>query len=336
MAGTLLAPGGRVLNYLRLSLTDLCNLRCRYCMPPNGVAKLSHADILSYEEILRLLRVASSLGVDKLRLTGGEPLVRRGLTHFIKRLGDEGLFTQMRLTTNGVLLAPLAAELKRAGVSGLNISLDALDADVYAHMSGQPLEHGRGLFEKSRAGFLAALEHGFTTKINCVPIRGQNDSQVLPLARLALQYPVTVRFIEHMPIGPDNIWQAAAFMSAAELKETIEQELGAMAEMPPEYPSAPARLFKPAGAAGAIGFISPLSRHFCAACNRLRLTADGRLKPCLLTNQEFDLRAPLRHGASDSELKDIFLNATTQKPLNHQSAPPEEADCRRQMSRIGG
>ncbi|UQZ90675.1 GTP 3',8-cyclase MoaA [Deltaproteobacteria bacterium Smac51] len=336
MEHTLLAPGGRALTYLRLSVTDLCNLRCRYCMPPEGVTKLSHSDILTYEEALRLLRVASSLGMDKLRFTGGEPLVRRGLTSFVKRVNDEGLFSQMRLTTNGVLLAPLAADLKAGGVQGLNISIDALEPDVYAEMVGMGGESGRKLFRQAWGGFMAALEYGFTTKLNCVPIRGRNDSQILPLARLALEYPVTVRFIEHMPIGPDGIWKESAFISASELKETIEKEFGPLTWLEPEYPSAPARLFKPRGAPGAIGFISALSRHFCADCNRLRLTADGRLKPCLLTEREFDLRGPLRHGTDDEELRNLFLEAAGRKPISHQSAETVQTDCRRQMSRIGG
>ncbi len=335
MPDNLSSPGGRPLQYLRLSVTDLCNLRCRYCMPPDGVPKLDHSDILSYEEILRLLRLASGLGLSKLRLTGGEPLVRRGLTDFIKRLGGEGLFSETRLTTNAVLLAPLAPALKEGGVRGLNISLDALDADIYAKMSGLG-EAGRELFPRAWAGFMAALEHGFTTKINCVPIRGANESQILPLARLALAYPVTVRFIEHMPIGPEGIWREAAFIAAAELKEKIERELGSLSPLPPEYPSAPARLFKIPGAPGAIGFISPLSRHFCRNCNRLRLTADGRLKPCLLTGREFDLRTPLRGGASEGELAALFKEAAAHKPSSHESHEADEGDCRRQMSRIGG
>ena len=334
----LTSSGGRRLTYLRLSVTDLCNLRCRYCMPPEGVPKLRHEDILTFEELLRLARLGAGLGLKKLRLTGGEPLVRRGLVEFIRRLNEEGLFSDVRLTTNGVLLVPLAADLKAAGVGGLNISLDALDPKVYAEMVGLSGPAGEEMSRRALAGFEAALAAGFNTKINCVTIRGVNDDQLVPLARLALEHPVDVRFIEHMPVGGEGLWRADRFLPAAELLERLTRELGPLAPLTPDDPSAPARLFKPAGAPGAIGFISALSGHFCGQCNRLRLTADGRLKPCLLTDREIDLRTPLRSGADDDFIKDLFLFAAGEKPVSHLTARADEmsSPAGRQMSRIGG
>lgn len=338
MSSDLSASGGRRLTYLRLSVTDLCNLRCRYCMPPDGVPKLRHHDILSYEELLRLARVGAGLGLRKLRLTGGEPLVRRGLAGFIGRLRDEGLFSDLRLTTNGVLLPPLARELKAAGLGGLNISLDALDPVIFAEMAGRPGPAGEDLARRAWEGFQAALEYGFRTKINCVPIRGANDSQLVPLARLSLEHPVDVRFIEHMPIGPDGLWNQESFLSAGEVMTTLSRELGPLTPRAEAEPGAPARLYTLPGARGSVGFISAVSEHFCGHCNRLRLTADGKLKPCLLTNREVDLRGPLRAGASDEELRELFLAAAGQKPVSHLEKAPEDlmADGRREMSRIGG
>ena len=335
MKQQLTAPGGRKLNYLRLSVTDRCNLRCRYCMPPEGVPKLGHKDILSYEELLRLCRLAAQLGLTKLRLTGGEPLVRRGLIDFIRRLDREKVFSDLRLTTNGLLLPDLAGELKEAGLSGLNISLDSLDPAVYAQISGRLGREGREAAARARAGFQAALREGFKTKINCVPLRGVNDGQLASLARLALEYPVDVRFIEHMPIGSSGLWSAERFLPAAEVLAILSRELGPLEPLPAADPSAPARLFKAAGALGAIGFISPVSGHFCGLCNRLRLTSDGKLKPCLLTGREVDLRSALRGGADDELIKGLFQQASALKPLSYLEAAPAEAGSR-EMNRIGG
>ncbi len=331
--GTLTASGGRRLSYLRLSVTDLCNLRCRYCMPSQGLVKLRHEDILSYEELLRLAAVGASLGLKKLRLTGGEPLIRKGLLDFIARLGR--YFSDIRLTTNGLLLAPLAAQLKQLGVSGLNLSLDALDPDIYARVSGLPLQEGRRAAEAAWRGFEAALAQGFKTKINCVPLRGLNDTELLPLARLALHYPVEVRFIEHMPVGGGELWDPALFMSSAELMELFRCQLGPLSPAAHQDPSAPARLYRFPGAKGALGFISAVSRHFCADCNRLRLTADGRLIACLLSGSEIDVRGPLRQGADDGQLAALFERAAAAKPSCYQGACSGPGPAR-PMSRIGG
>lgn len=330
--------GGRRLTYMRLSVTDLCNMRCRYCMPPEGVQKLRHEDILSFEEMLRLARIGASLGLRKLRLTGGEPLVRKGLIDFIRSLSAENLFQALRMTTNGVLLAPQAEDLKAAGLSGLNISLDALDPKVFAEMAGLPGPEGERLAARGWEGFRAAVAYGFDTKINCVPIRGVNESQLVDMAGLVYQYPVDVRFIEHMPIGSNGLWNKERFMSSAELLERFERELGPLELIPDQDPSAPARRYSLKGALGAVGFISAVSGHFCRDCNRIRLTADGKLKPCLLTEKEIDIKTPLRAGAGDEELKNIFIAAAGFKPSDYGLAASEGLNGGegREMVGIGG
>lgn len=332
----LTASGGRRLTYLRLSVTDLCNLRCRYCMPPAGVVKLQHEDILTYEEMLRLASIGAGLGLTKLRLTGGEPLIRRGLVSFVRRLRDEAGFRDIRLTTNGLLLPALAGELRASGLSSLNISLDAVDHNIYADMVGLPTAEGRAMAGRAWQGFAAALEYGFNTKINCVPIRGINDSQILPLARLVMDHPVDVRFIEHMPVGSGMLWDRDRFVPSQELIEFLGRELGPLTQLPSADPSAPARLFTFPGSRGALGFISALSGHFCGACNRLRLTADGRLKPCLLTDREIDLRGPLRGGVGDEELAGLFLAAAGDKPACYLETGRGLSAASREMNRIGG
>lgn len=338
MKPELTASGDRHLTYLRLSVTDLCNLRCRYCMPSEGVPKLRHQDILSYEELLRIIVVGSGLGLKKIRLTGGEPLVRRGLAGFIRQLRDLGLFSDLCLTTNGILLPALAGDLKEAGTRGINISLDALDPVIYAEMAGRPGRAGEDLARRAWAGFRAALDHGFKTKINCVPIRGANDGQLTALARLVMDYPVDVRFIEHMPIGLHGLWTRERFLSAGEIMAGLTRDLGELTPKEIDNPSAPARLYTPRGARGSIGFISAISNHFCGYCNRLRLTADGKIKACLLTDQEVDLKSPLRAGASDDELREIFLLAAGQKPVSHleKSLDGAGSNSIREMSCIGG
>ena len=331
--------GGRRLTYMRLSVTDRCNMRCRYCMPPDGVEKLGHDDILSFEEMLRLARIGASLGLRKLRLTGGEPLVRKGLNGFIRNLNAEKIFQVLRMTTNGVLLAPQARDLKSAGLSGLNISLDALDPKVFAEMAGLPGAEGEKLAARAWDGFKAAVDAGFDTKINCVPIRGVNENQLIDMARLVYRYPVDVRFIEHMPIGSKGLWSRERFLSSPELLERLKHELGPLELMPDQDPSSPARLYAVKGALGAIGFISPVSGHFCRDCNRIRLTADGKLKPCLLTEKEIDVKTPLRAGAGDEEIKNIFIAAAGLKPTDYGLAASEGLSGGgegREMVGIGG
>ncbi len=325
------APYKRPITYLRLSLTDRCNLRCAYCMPPEGVLKLQHEDILRYEEILKILSLGPQLGFNKLRLTGGEPLVRKGLIPFITELSKRKIFKNISLTTNATLLAPLAYELKASGISGLNISLDALDPTIYGALTGRPGSVGIELFHAAWAGFMAALDAGFSpVKINCVPILGKNESEILPLARLAQKYPVEVRFIERMPIGPGQNFQKI-FLPSRVIKNSLEKALGRLTPKSGED-GAPARSFTLKDAPGSLAFISAMSNNFCGSCNRLRLTADGKLKPCLLSSAEIDLKAPLRAGASMDELACLFRQAADLKPQNHGAVGTDN----RFMSQIGG
>ena len=330
----LTAPGGRTLSYLRLSVTDLCNLRCLYCMPPGGVPKLRHEEILSYEELRRLIDLALPLGLTKLRFTGGEPLVRRDLLSFIRLVRGRAPDLDLRLTTNGVLLESVIPELLAVGLGGLNLSLNALDPEVYAIMAGRPGAEGRELARRARAGLVAAVRAGVPVKINCVPWRGLNDGQLLPLARLALDWPVEVRFIEQMPIVAGDLWRPENFLSTAEVQAGLSRALGPLSALNSSDPAAPARRFSFAGAVGALGFISGVSGPFCETCNRLRLTADGRLKPSLMTADEIDLREPLRAGADTEARAALFKLAAGHKPLVRPAAG--RASSGRAMSGIGG
>lgn len=330
---------GREINYLRVSLTDRCNLRCRYCMPPGGVVPKAHRDILSYEELLRVLRVAARAGVTRIRLTGGEPLVRKDVVAFVGELRRAlpGL-TDLAMTTNAVRLAPVAQELKRQGLDRVNISLDTLRPDRFEAITG------RAELPAVLRGIDAALAAGLhPVKLNVVAIRGFNDDEFADLARLTLDRPLHVRFIELMPLGPAGeggegqafgLGQAGGFISGAEVRDIIELELGQLAPAGSPGGSGPAKYYRAAGAQGTLGFITPLSEHFCGACNRLRLSADGQLEPCLAATVQFDLRSPLRAGACDDELLAVFAAAVAAKPRRHHM---EETDERwRQMSRIGG
>lgn len=325
---------GRHLNYLRVSVTDRCNLRCRYCMPHGMTGKLPHTEILSYEEHLALIRVALGLGLTKLRLTGGEPLARRGFLGFVRRLGALGGFEELLLTTNGVELAGQARRLKSAGISRVNISLDSLDPGRFAQITG------RDHFSRVWEGFQEALEAGFSrVKLNCVVMRGVNDGEIPDFVRLTLTYGIDVRFIEYMPLGAGGLWDEALFMPAAQMLD-LAARLGELGPVDSDS-SGPAQLWRLAGAPGRVGFISPVSSHFCAKCNRLRLTADGKLRPCLLSDAELDLKTPLRAGAKDEELAELFIQAARLKPKRHalfqpgpgQAPPPGTV---RAMNAIGG
>ncbi len=320
----------RRLDYLRLSVTDRCNLRCVYCMPCKGVPKLPHEEILSYEELHRLTRIAVGLGVRKIRLTGGEPLVRKGIWDFIARLSRlEGL-RDLALTTNGVYLSDKIERLKSAGIRRVNISLDSLRRERYRAITGFDC------LNQVMEGIRRAEEEGLDPiKINVVLIEGLNDDEVTDFGRLSLEYPYHIRFIEYMPLGgtarggplrhvPDDVVKARL--------ETLG-ELEPVENLPLD---GPAQRFRFAGARGEIGFISALSHHFCHACNRMRLVPSGRLRPCLLSDVEEDLKAPLRRGASDEELARIFLKAAAKKPASHGLAAETLLSVSGQMSDIGG
>ena len=325
----------RNINYLRVSVTDRCNLRCRYCMPKEGLSLLGHNDILRYEEMLRVIRIAVRLGVTKVRITGGEPLARKGLVDFMAILNAIPGLGDLSLTTNGVLLGSYAERLYAAGVKRINVSLDSLNAEKYAHIT-----RGGELAAVLR-GLEAACEVGFSPiKINVVAMAGFNDDEILDFARLAAERPYEVRFIELMPFGDqpgrDGLGR---YLSNENVRREIEKHY-ALTTLGGREGNAegPAQVCQVLNGPGRIGFISPLSHHFCHACNRLRLTADGHLRACLLSDAETDLKEALRMGCSDDVIESLVRETITRKPLEH-NLPSEEAarrKCARAMQAIGG
>jgi cyclic pyranopterin phosphate synthase len=322
-------PYRRHLNYLRLSITDRCNMRCIYCTPPELIPKLQHRDILRYEELLRIVRIGASLGITKVRVTGGEPLVRRGACHFLSEMSAIEPLSDISLTTNGLLLERYLEPLKAAGIRRVNISLDTLDRKKFAKITGVDG------FDAVWRGIEAALAAGFSpVKINAVALRGINDDELASLARLSLERPVHVRFIEHMPIGRSVIAPADPLL-APEIRERL-RPLGELAPVAAGSADGPAERYRLPGAPGEIGLIRPLSHHFCSRCNRLRLTAHGKLRPCLLSDREEDLRTPLRKGLLDDDLKAVFFRAVREKPLSHGLAARDGLAVSGQMCGIGG
>ena len=320
----------RKIEYLRISITDRCNLRCVYYMPKEGVPALKHDDLLSYEEILRIVGVAADAGISKVRITGGEPLVRKDVTGFIREVAEVPGIKDLSLTTNGLLLGRMAAELKDAGLSRLNISLDSLDPARYSDLT-----RGASL-DTVLSGIEKAESLGFDPiKINMVAIRGLNDDEAPSFARLTLTKPYHVRFIEFMPIGAREMWDESKVVTTAELKESI-RALGHLEPVKQRLMAGPAELFRLPGAKGILGFISSLSDHFCGRCNRLRLTADGKLRPCLFSESEIDLKTPLRSGCDDIELARLIAVALSVKPEGHSISEGVKKKYQRTMSRIGG
>ncbi len=321
----------RRLNYLRLSLTDRCNLRCIYCMPEGGIPKFSHDEILSYEELLRLARLSVKMGIEKIRLTGGEPLVRKGVIPFMALLKQIPGLKDISLTTNGVLLTERIEALWEAGIRRINISLDTLIREKFERITRVDD------FNRVWQGIERAKEIGFEPiKINVVAMRGINDDEILSFGRLSREEPFHIRFIEYMPIGPENNWKEERFLSAEEIQQRLES-LGPLHPVNGSGLDGPARRMAYAGAKGEIGLISPISDHFCPACNRLRVTAEGRLRVCIFSDKETDLRLLLRLGASDSELEEAIQAAIAQKPRQPAfSSDPIPRKCQRPMIKIGG
>jgi GTP 3',8-cyclase len=332
----------RTIDYMRVSVTDRCNLRCVYCMPSGGLKFLEHKDILRYEEITRILRVAVDTGVRKVRITGGEPLMRKNITGFIKMIKNIGGIHQLSLTTNGILLERYADELADAGLDRVNVSLDSLKPERYMEITrGGELEAVlRGIEAAGRAGLTPI-------KINMVPIRGLNDDEIGDFAKITLSAPYQVRFIEFMPFVTEDMWNREKFISSGEIQFALEQ-IGTL--IPVQMKKAgPAQYFRFDGAAGVIGFISPISNHFCRECNRLRLTADGKLRPCLFSETEIDLKSTLRSNGSDKEIRRLIELSIAVKPMGHsmkiENVFPSQ-DCspidmiqnrhKRPMSKIGG
>lgn len=320
----------RHITYLRLSVTDRCNLRCRYCMPELGIAKFRHEDILTYEELIQIVKAAAGQGMTKVRLTGGEPLVRKGILDFISDLSCIPGILNLRLTTNGVLLADMANDLAAKGIKQINISLDSLSRDTYARLTG------RDEYNRVWAGLNLVRSMNFERiKINMVPIRGYNDHEVVDFAKLTLTWPVEIRFIEFMPLGEGRFWSADKVIPTREIKNRLEI-LGKLRPEPINLTDGPARVFRLPGATGRIGFISPLTDHFCGSCNRLRLTADGKLRLCLLSDLEIDLRSLVRQGASQEEIGQVLRQAVLSKPKSHPLSQEKQITAQRTMNTIGG
>lgn len=299
---------GREINYARISVTDRCNLRCRYCMPECGVQKISHAQILTLEEVLRVAEVFSRLGIKKIRLTGGEPLLRRNLSLLIHELKNLSGIEQVTLTTNGVLLKNFAQELIAAGLDGVNLSLDTLNRQTFESLTR------RKLFAPVREGFQTLLGK-IPLKINCVPLRGVNDGEILELAALAKDNPVKVRFIELMPIG--CAWQSGLRgIPTAEIFSTLEKNFGELVPISDKNSlQGPAQYFKSKNFIGQIGFIDALEHKFCGSCNRIRLTAAGFLKTCLSFDAGLDVKTLMRAG--DAELTEKIRETIYRKPREH-------------------
>jgi cyclic pyranopterin phosphate synthase len=324
-------PYQRRIDYLRVSVTDRCNLRCRYCMPPEGTRKLAHADILSYEEILRLVRIALDMKISKVRITGGEPLVRKGIVDFCHRLSGLPGLKSLSLTSNGVLMEKHAWELFEAGIHRVNISLDTIRREKFRHITGVDAFDTvwRGIKQAEKAGF-------YPIKLNVVAMRDINDDEIVDLALLTRSHPYHVRFIEFMPVSPEVSWSPRHFISADEIIARL-RTIGPLEQTTAAHTNGPARHFRWPDAPGVIGIISPISHHFCPTCNRVRLTADGKLRTCLFSDQEGDIKSPLRQGASDAELADILREAIARKPEKHTVQPDIFRKCQsRPMVTIGG
>jgi cyclic pyranopterin phosphate synthase len=322
---------GRAISYLRVSVTDRCNLRCVYCMPPDGIEKRLHSDILRYEELALVVRAAVGLGISSVRLTGGEPLARIGLADFIRMLAAIPGLADLSLTTNGTLLAPLAQALAAAGLRRVNISLDTLRPERFLQITR------RNGLDDVLAGIEAAQDAGLSPiKLNMVVVRGQNEDEIVDFAQRTITHAWHVRFIELMPMGANRAGtHEDCVVPIPETRAAIEAQWGPLEAVRGPTGNGPARYYRLAGAAGTVGFIGAQSDHFCSSCNRLRLTADGRLRPCLLNDQEINLRGELRSGAGMERIQEIVAQAIRSKPLHHrldEDCPPQG----RTMAQIGG
>jgi cyclic pyranopterin phosphate synthase len=285
----------RKIDYMRISISDRCNLRCRYCMPDEGIELIPHDSILTFEEIIRVVQVFAASGISKIRLTGGEPLVRRGMVDLIRRLAQIQGIKYLSLTTNGLLLEPFAESLLAAGLKRINISLDSLRPERFYHITR------RDAFHQVWAGIEKSLEMGFRpVKLNVVAIKGFNDDEIIDFARLTIKRPLHVRFIEYMPSGEGQAWKPEDVLTIDQIRAEIENCMP-LSEENSASQNGPAITYRWRGAKGRIGFISPVSRHFCEACNRLRLTSDGKLRPCLFSDDELDLRGELRNECNDGK-----------------------------------
>jgi cyclic pyranopterin phosphate synthase len=321
---------GRLIGDLRVSVTDRCNFRCQYCMPAEGLPWLERKEILTFEEVARLVELFAAMGVRDVRLTGGEPLVRRDFPRLAAMLAGIPALEDLSVTTNGFLLERDAAALVRAGIRRFNVSIDSLQKDRFYELTRRDAlpQVLRGL------ELLATFPEAFPIKVNAVAIRNFTEEEVLPFARFARRHPFEVRFIEFMPLDAEHSWTQARVLTGAEILAAI----GAVFPLEPEprAPSSTARVYRFADGQGRIGFINPISEPFCADCNRIRLTADGRLRTCLFSLRETDLRTPMREGADDAELERMIRDAVWRKELKHHVGEPGFVQPTRTMSAIGG
>ncbi len=345
---------GREIDYLRISVTDKCNLRCKYCMPPQGILPVSHEEILTLEEIFRLVGIMEQLGVRKVRLTGGEPMVRKNLPWLVEQLHGLSGIREIAMTTNGMLFAPKAKVYREAGLTAVNISLDTLDPERFRTITGwNGIPDTAGVDSVLRA-IDAALEQQLRVKINCVPCMEMNGEDIEEIAALAADRPLDVRFIELMPIGCGKNYTG---ISSEEILRRLEQRFGRAIVLSEEtdvaagYPTdgsdsrtnGPAEYYRFPGFSGRIGFISPISHKFCRECNRIRLTCEGRLKLCLHYDKGLELKPLLRGGASDEEIRERILAAVREKPSEHHfrekaagGTPADGVEEQRKMVQIGG
>lgn len=323
---------GRRIKSLRISITDKCNFRCTYCMPAEGLPWLKKAEILSYEEITRISRIAVNIGIEQIRLTGGEPLVRRDVPELVHQLRQiEGL-RSLSLTTNGILLNQQAKALAEAGLTRINVSLDSLDHEKFRQLTR------RDQLERVLAG-LAELEKYpsiHPIKINAVAIRGFTEDEVPIFARLARNKAYVVRWIEFMPLDADQIWRKEDILTGGEIKAIIEAHYGPLTQITTGDPSETARRYTFSDGIGEVGFINPVSEPFCSTCDRIRITADGQLRTCLFATEETDLRSVIRSDASDEEVAQVIRQAVWHKELKHYIGDKRFKRANRSMSRIGG
>lgn len=317
---------GRKINYLRISLIDRCNLRCKYCMPPNGVDLYGHDKILTYEELLLIIKAVAELGINSIRLTGGEPLIRRGLIPFIKTVSNIDGIDDIAITTNGVLLEEMADDLKKAGVNRVNISLDTLNKDKFKEITGNDQ------FDKVFRAINKSIEVGFNpVKINVVLLKGFNEGEILDFVKLTKDKSLHVRFIEMMPLGESKNNWTAGYMPWNDALELVKREFEVRESSGPKG-SGPAKYYTIPGFLGTFGFITPVGEHFCHQCNRIRLTSDGFLKTCLFGNNEVNLKELSKTG-DINKIKEAIIKSINEKPEKHQIT---NHNVSRFMSQIGG
>jgi cyclic pyranopterin phosphate synthase len=322
---------GRVHTSLRISVTDRCNIRCFYCMPAENVRFMPRSEILSFEEIERFVRIVARLGVRKLRLTGGEPLVRADVPALVEKLVAVPGIDEVALTTNGILLSEQAGALKQAGLARLNISLDTLREETFQRISRR-----EGL-DRVLEGIAAAQEAGFgDIRLNAVAIRGLTEEEVVPLARFALERGLEMRFIEYMPLDADGTWRTEQVLAGRDIRFALEAEFGPLIPLKRDDPSKPAVDYRLASGTGRIGFINPVSEPFCGDCNRLRITAEGRVRNCLFSTVEWDARSLLRGGATDDEIARLVHECVGAKKAGHGIDSPDFLKPERAMYQIGG